>query len=266
MFCEDNGCPGSLLPGIFFVTNGINYIDLNVDGVKDMVVSGYRGNITAHSFDYYTFYINDRKYDPDLAWNIVEIEGENKERAESKNYEICTFQGADAILRDIEFVKGNDGKLQLVLADREFGKSFIDIEKVTLTFYTLEYNGAEMRYIYKVKSKSISKKNIWLLEMLLSVNWNKSACNLLQTIPCLVLGKDEGGWTPLLSAVPSLTISIMGPALEMSVAIKDVADLLIAKGADVNARDNDGATPFGRAAARYYKDLVELLRQHGGHE
>jgi ankyrin repeat protein len=45
---------------------------------------------------------------------------------------------------------------------------------------------------------------------------------------------------------------------------KDVAELLLASKADVNAKSSGGETPLRLAAD--YKDLAELLRQHGGHE
>ena len=40
---------------------------------------------------------------------------------------------------------------------------------------------------------------------------------------------------------------------------KDVAELLLANKADVNARDNDGDTPLHMAAMKGHKDMVELL-------
>jgi ankyrin repeat protein len=57
---------------------------------------------------------------------------------------------------------------------------------------------------------------------------------------------------------------------------KDVAELLIAKGADVNAKANNGGTPLDYAEASEalsrlpnadkldFKDVIELLRRHGG--
>ena len=42
---------------------------------------------------------------------------------------------------------------------------------------------------------------------------------------------------------------------------KEVIELLIAKGADVNAKDDDGATPLDMADD---KETADLLRKHGG--
>ena len=45
-----------------------------------------------------------------------------------------------------------------------------------------------------------------------------------------------------------------------------VAALLIAKGADVNARDDEGMTALTVASRAGHQALVELLRQHDGRE
>jgi ankyrin repeat protein len=47
---------------------------------------------------------------------------------------------------------------------------------------------------------------------------------------------------------------------------KDVAELLLANKAEVNVKDNDGETPRQAAEAMGHKEIAELLRQHGGHE
>ncbi len=45
-----------------------------------------------------------------------------------------------------------------------------------------------------------------------------------------------------------------------------MVELLLAKGADVNAKDDGGETPLDAAVNNGHKDVAELLRQHGGHE
>jgi ankyrin repeat protein len=45
--------------------------------------------------------------------------------------------------------------------------------------------------------------------------------------------------------------------------VKEVSRLL-AKGADVNAKDKDGHTPLNDAIRNGYDDVAEVLRQHGG--
>jgi ankyrin repeat protein len=45
---------------------------------------------------------------------------------------------------------------------------------------------------------------------------------------------------------------------------KEVAELLIAKGADVNAGDKRGRTPLDWAVGRSHVETANLLRYHGG--
>ena len=44
----------------------------------------------------------------------------------------------------------------------------------------------------------------------------------------------------------------------------ETAELLIAKGADVNAKIEDGRTPLDRAEETNNKEITDLLRKHGG--
>ena len=45
---------------------------------------------------------------------------------------------------------------------------------------------------------------------------------------------------------------------------KEIAELLIAEGADVNAKVNDGRTPLDFATDEKQTEIADLLRKHGG--
>jgi ankyrin repeat protein len=65
-----------------------------------------------------------------------------------------------------------------------------------------------------------------------------------------VNAKTNSGWTPLVVA------AVRGH--------KEVAELLIAKGADVSAKNDDGETPLDLAIGRKHPETAALLRKHGG--
>jgi ankyrin repeat protein len=44
---------------------------------------------------------------------------------------------------------------------------------------------------------------------------------------------------------------------------KEIAELLIAKGADVTAKNEDGETPLDWANWRSHAETADLLRKHG---
>ena len=44
---------------------------------------------------------------------------------------------------------------------------------------------------------------------------------------------------------------------------KEVVELLIAKGADVNVLDGGGYTPLDRAIKKNHTEIADLLRKHG---
>jgi ankyrin repeat protein len=77
-----------------------------------------------------------------------------------------------------------------------------------------------------------------------SGNFSKSKA-LLKANPDLVFTKDKSGYTPLHWA------AFMGH--------KNVAELLLADGADVNATNNLSETPLHEAASMGHKDVAELL-------
>ena len=64
------------------------------------------------------------------------------------------------------------------------------------------------------------------------------------------LAHDPGGITPLIVAAAS--------------GHKELAELLIANGADVNATDDGGKTPLDSVFGYLELEIVDLLRKHGG--
>jgi ankyrin repeat protein len=87
-----------------------------------------------------------------------------------------------------------------------------------------------------------------------------------------VNAKDKDGWTPLhLASEPDHGFAVshtetMDTTLLRLPNYKDVAELLLSKGADVNSRNNKGETPLHLAFEMGNTDASEFLRQHGGHE
>ena len=69
---------------------------------------------------------------------------------------------------------------------------------------------------------------------------------LVVCVVCWDWTKNDDGWTPLHDAAYA--------------GHKETVELLIAKGADVNAKDEDGDTPLVYAEG----EIADLLRKHGG--
>ena len=49
-----------------------------------------------------------------------------------------------------------------------------------------------------------------------------------------------------------------------AVGQNEIAELLIAEGANVNAKDDDGDTPLDQAILDKQTEIADLLRKHGG--
>lgn len=120
--------------------NGINSIDLNGDGVQDMVIKSRRENYNAHGKSIYHFFVELKSSDGATEkWNLVPFtEGSPKER-----HGLGTHEGADCVLGEIRLVR-DTGRLEfpliVIYADRKLGESYVATETVTFSVYELKHN------------------------------------------------------------------------------------------------------------------------------
>lgn len=104
---------------------GVNHIDINADGVMDVILKVRWENGNAHSFD---------KYMVALSYGNVFLE---VPLGDSAKYEFRNEEGADCIVEDYSFRKDDKGWLVVTEYRREFGKSYMDFQKVEITTYKL---------------------------------------------------------------------------------------------------------------------------------
>lgn len=86
-------------------------------------------------------------------------------------------------------------------------------------------------------------------------------------IRCMYLSIVLGAWCPVVMKIRfgSGSNSEVTPLADAAVkGDKKEAELLIAKGADVNAKNKYGWTPLSLAESKGHREIAELLRSHGG--
>ena len=133
------------------ISNGINYLDLDGDGEKDIIVKGYRNNISAHVFSVISFY-SSRKADNQGKSNIKRLDIISIGQLPNKEeYQLFTHEGADCILRDFRLVKiKNSKKVYLIKAERYLsgGKTYADEDIIKFTIYELQYDDTDDRFFF----------------------------------------------------------------------------------------------------------------------
>ncbi|MDD5543021.1 MAG: hypothetical protein PHX83_07575 [Acidobacteriia bacterium] len=122
--------------------NGPNEIDINGDGLKDLIFIAWRENYNAHGFDIITFYLqvkSDHDIQPKEEWYLVPFfdEGGVPDKTSLK-----TEMGADCILSDIRVIRPvspKKGPVTIVVGIRDLGESYADEASIKFLVYELRY-------------------------------------------------------------------------------------------------------------------------------
>jgi hypothetical protein len=130
------------------ISNGPNAIDIDGGNKNGLIFQAHRENYNAHSFERITFYQREGGDDnPSTSadkpvWNVIPFFAEGTTEKDS----LETVQGADCRLRDWVVLRKRGDKrapLTVIVADRDFGETYIDKKRVTFSVYELKRNQDE---------------------------------------------------------------------------------------------------------------------------
>ncbi len=137
--------------------NGVNYIDFNGEGKKDIVIKAWFENFTAHGYYLYAFIISRPDYPSGKNWLVVPIESDKKALEDS----FRTSQGADCVIRDIRLMKDRNNKVEIIIAERPLDESFSEFRKVIFYRYQLKEDTEGLpgspRFRFQLHDKWMSK-------------------------------------------------------------------------------------------------------------
>ena len=118
---------------VVHLNNGANAVDLDADKRADLIVVAWRENNNAHSYDLFTFYVNNPSA-REHPLNLVVVADSVGHRFSEV---VRTEFGADCVLTDLRVLQPRAGPDLLVIARRDFGDSYSDSLPVTFTVYRL---------------------------------------------------------------------------------------------------------------------------------
>jgi len=134
------------------LVHGPNWVDMDGDGHKDLVMKSRVTINSPHSLSLYSFHVwaeakpfkpgdkNDQLLEPQIHWYAVSFP---EREPPLGRFSVSTHEGADCLLRDYRLIVQQDnvrrGKATfLIEAQRESGESYADRAPVTFTVYRLE--------------------------------------------------------------------------------------------------------------------------------
>ena len=124
-------------PEVVAVHEGTNQLSLGEHAV--LAVRARRENYNAHSFDLVSFYFVDKRQ-AGGELNLMPFFGSAQDKEKERDG-ITVGGGADCLLRDFRVVQAAGKRpAQLIVAERDFGSSYIARETVRFTYYELTQN------------------------------------------------------------------------------------------------------------------------------
>lgn len=128
------------VPELVIVNNGSNTLDLGSHAV--LAVRARRENYNAHGFDVVTFYFV-RKGRSGDELNLVPIFGDWQDKDKERDA-VTVGGGADCLLHDFRLIQAAGKRpARLIVAERDFGDSYVAPGTVHFTYYELAENAEE---------------------------------------------------------------------------------------------------------------------------
>ncbi len=131
------------------IGNGPNTVDIEGNGQDGLVFQAHRENYNAHSFEHTTFYRREKSDPPanvstpsaKSTWDLVPFFSPGDGGKEMDAFD--TVQGADCRLRDLVVLRPHSAKhspLIVIVAERDFGETYVDEKQVTFSVYKIKRN------------------------------------------------------------------------------------------------------------------------------
>lgn len=153
---------------------GANYIDINNDGLEDLIVKMRHENGNAHSYDTYVIAINTGH-----AYQTVPLGFPNEVKIQTVEGAGCVVETSNGIshLVDFEFNLTSDNNFEIKRYERPQGSGYGDIKPITITSYNLvdevkEYGaltvGVPQFYMKEINREITEKEYCHVYEVLSS--------------------------------------------------------------------------------------------------
>jgi hypothetical protein len=158
----DSGPFGGL--NVVNLRNGINDVDLDLDGQLDRVLIAWRENYNAHGYSAVTFLWRNPGGAPGPIWQLIPF----VERGGQGGFDTYrTVEGADCRLSDVRVLRDNTASRRatlVIVGTRELGGTYADSAAVSFAVYEMSRNAdgeAGTPTLYFASGRRISATSLY---------------------------------------------------------------------------------------------------------